>query len=298
MKKTLFVLLISLPFGAGWGGVLLAQDLLVCNDRGYKLTSEADATGDGSITYKWSENGIDMGSAYSSASITIAAGKTSNTYTYVRKASSASCSEVESNPFTVVVLAQPDKPTVTPTVAAVCFGADVEFTASGAGAGATYSWSGASGAVSGTGDGTYTLTSPAVGTPQVQAAASVTYTSGTLTPKVCVSTLSAAASAQVKPLPVVTPNATYAWCGTNDMTALGVTVTASDNPVTADSITWYDAPTDGSSIETGDTYDPRPLTSTTSYYVGAVYDGCASNGRTTVTATVNLHEGSIGGAEI
>jgi hypothetical protein len=76
-----------------------------------------------------------------------------------------------------------------------------------------------------------------------------------------------------------------------------VTITASGDPVTADSITWYDALNGGDTVTTGDTYDPRPLTSTTSYYVGAVYDGCPSTGRTTVTATVNLHEGSIGGQE-
>jgi hypothetical protein len=296
MKKTLFVLLISLPFGEGWGGVLLAQtpNLLVCDTKGYTLTSVADASGAG-LTYEWYENNVAIDNS-NTASITIAAGKTAGVYTYVRKASSTDCAtEVASNPFVVVVWA-PTAPTVTPSAVEVCYGTNVEFTASGSEAGATYSWTGASGIASGTDKNIYTLTNPGTGTQGVQAAASVTYEAGTMT-KVCVSTLSAAVSTTVKPLPVVTPNAAYAWCGTSVMTALKVDVTAGGAPVTADSITWYEAATGDDTVTTGDTYDPRPLTSTTSYYVGATYDGCASNGRTIVTATVNLHEGSIGGQE-
>jgi hypothetical protein len=301
MKKTLFVLLISLPFGEGWGGVLLAQtpDLLVCNDKGYNLTSVAPATGVGTITYKWYENGSIL-TGEEGLTLTIAAGKTSNTYTYVRKASSASCTDVDSNPFTVVVLAQPAKPTVTPTSAAVCEGADVEFTASGAGAGATYSWTGASGAASGIGDGTYTLNSPATGTTsQVKATASIFYDINSMT-KTCVSVISDAGTATVKPLPVVTsPDAPYVWCGTSALSAMVVVVTAGGSPVTGSAtIDWYSTSSGGTSLYTGASYTLGALPTTlVSYHVGATYDGCSSNGRTEVTAT-GLNEGEISGAEI
>jgi hypothetical protein len=304
MKKTLFVLLISLPFGEGWGGVLLAQtpDLLVCDDKGYNLTSVNDATGVGTITYKWYENGSDMGSSYNTASISIPATERGvGTYTYVRKASSASCTDVDSNPFVVHVLAQPAKPTVTPTLAAVCFGADVEFTASGGGTGATYSWTGASGAVSGTDNSTYTLSSPAVGpTSQVKATASIFHNISGLT-KTCVSVISNdAGTATVKPVPVVTaPDAPYVWCGTTALSAMEVVVTADGSPVTGTAtITWYEAATGDDTVTTGASYTPLALPTTlVSYHVGATYDGCPSNGRTEVTAT-GLNEGSITGAEI
>jgi hypothetical protein len=306
MKKTLFVLLISLLFGEGWGGVLLAQtpNLLVCDDKGYKLTSDVPATGAGDITYEWHEGVGGTFTAISSsnmASISFtAAQKSPNTYSYVRTAASESCTAVASDTFTVIVLAQPAVPTVTPTLAAVCYGTNVEFTASGAGTGATYSWTGASGAASGDGNGTYTFTSPATGTLEVQASASITHNIGDLTPKVCVSTLSTVASATVKPLPeVAAPKDSYVWCGTSNLSAMAVVVTAGGSTVTESAtITWYDAVTAGNTLDTGASYTPPALpTELTSYFVGAVYDGCASANRTEVTAT-GLNEGSIGGEEI
>jgi hypothetical protein len=256
----------------------------------------------GTITYKWYENDIDMGADYNTASITLAAAARGvGTYSYVRKASSASCSEVDSNPFVVQVLAQPDKPTVTPILAAVCYGADVEFTASGSGAGATYSWTG-SGAASGTGDGTYTLTTPAVGpTSAVYATASIFYDINSMT-KTCVSVTSDAGTATVKPLPEVTaPGTPYVWCGTSNLSAMVVVVTAGGATVTDETpttIDWYSTSSGGTSLYTGASYTPTTMPTTlTSYYVGAEYDGCTSANLTEVTAT-GLDEGEISGEEI
>jgi hypothetical protein len=92
--------------------VLLAQTpLQVCVNQGYALTSVSAADGVGTITYKWYEstNGGAMTEISGSASsLSKPEGKgTPGTYTYVRKATSASCSDVASNTFTVVVNAVP-----------------------------------------------------------------------------------------------------------------------------------------------------------------------------------------------
>jgi hypothetical protein len=301
MKKTLFVLLISLLFGEGWGGVLLAQtpNLLVCNNKGYRLTSDVDASGVG-VTYEWLENGISLGDGYTSASITIAAGKPANTYTYVRKASSTAedCNPVLSNSYTVVVFAQPTKPIV--TAPAVCLGSDVVFTVSGAGADTTYSWSGMTGGTpSGPGGSILTFSGLTAGTTlPVYATASITYTDT----KACTSLASATATATVKPLPVVAPADTYTWCGTGTMVPLVVTVMAGTATVTGATINWYEDEDHEAPVNdaTDYTYNPGFLTETKSYYVTATatHENCESTTNTTVTATVNLNEGSIGGEEI
>jgi hypothetical protein len=302
MKKNVIVIMASLCGACPALAQDPTPDLLVCDDKGYNLTSVTPATGVGTITYKWYENDIDMGSSYNTASIALAAADRGvGTYSYVRKATSPSCTEVESNPFVVQVLARPDKPTVTPTSSAVCFGADVEFTASGGGTGATYSWSGATGTASGTGDDTYTLTTPAVGpTSAVYATASKFYDINSMT-KTCVSVISNdAGTATVKPVPEVTaPGTPYVWCGTSNLSAMEVVVTADGSPVTGSAIIdWYEASTGGTSLHTGASYTLSAIPTTLkSYFVGATYDGCPSNGRTEVTAT-GLNEGEISGAEI
>lgn len=50
---------------------------------------------------------------------------------------------------------------------------------------------------------------------------------------------------------------------------------------------WYTVSNGGTPVYTGDTLRTGPLTATTTYYVEALNNGCASNGRSQVTVTVN-----------
>ena len=92
--------------GLGWGLLLfllaaafpaLAQGpptvhLLVCDDKGFQLTSEENASGSGEIAYEWFENGSTLGSSYNTAAISFsAADRGEGTYSYVRQATNSSC---------------------------------------------------------------------------------------------------------------------------------------------------------------------------------------------------------------
>ena len=239
--------------GLGWGLLLfllaaafpaLAQDppvhLLVCDDKGFQLTSEEDASGSGEIAYEWFENGSPLASSYNTAAISFsAADRGEGTYSYVRRATNSSCT-VTSNTFTVVVL----KPTV-PEIAVTdaCHNIDgLKFTIDPA-ANTTYTWTlvtGEPGTASGDDNSTYTVSSSETFTTSVKAAASVTYNIGTLDPKVCVSAFSEAALGKVNPVPTVAQVGDGLFCSSDDVTTLTVQVkvngTVQSSGVT---ITWY-----------------------------------------------------------
>jgi hypothetical protein len=284
--------------------VALAQtpDLRVCDDKGYKLTSTADAVGISPVTYEWYENGQSLGEDYASNEISFdAAEKGAGTYVYVRKATNAECNtEVSSNTFTVVVLAAP-VPTINVSTAAVCQnGTAVEFSIAPA-ANTTYTWEGTAGTPGGDDRSTYTVGTGTPGNIQVRAKASVFYAAlDALGAKTCESDLSTTASATVNPLPVVIPTGTFAQCGGGAF-PLSVTVTAGGSDVTTVStITWYSDAGGTTPVETGASYTTPSQTTSISYYVGAVVTttSCASASLTKVDATVNLYEGEISGEEI
>jgi hypothetical protein len=284
----------------------LAQtpDLLVCSDKGYTLTSTADATA--GATYKWLEKVNDVAFAEVSGETGVSlhrnAKDNAGTYAYVRVAFSEDCTEgVSSNTFTVVVL-KPTVPVINVVTAAVCQNAgDLTFTLPTAD-NTTYTWSGATGNTTGDDKSTYTVSGAAYGTKEVLATASVLYTVGGQE-KTCTSALSEAASAIVNPLPVVANISDYEECGSGEK-ELEVEVTAGDATVTGTaSITWYaDNDTGSTKLKTGvgyATYSPELIASAT-YYVGAEYTDnaitCPSAAPLTpVTATINLYEGTIGG---
>jgi hypothetical protein len=168
----------------------------------------------------------------------------------------------------------------------------------------TYSWTSESGTENGTPTGddnsTYTVSGSVFGTKQVRAAASVTYNVGAKGPKTCASTFSDVASAIVNPLPVVTPADVFTYCGSGTF-PLSVTVATGESDVTsAATIKWYSNNDTGSTqLETGANYTTETLTASATYYVGAVVNAtsCPSASLTPVTATVNLYEGVIDGAE-
>jgi hypothetical protein len=281
----------------------LAQDpgLLVCRDRGYTLTSTADAAGASAVTYTWYENGSPVDQS-NTTTLSIAAGtKNAGTYRYVRKAASDDCADVSSNTFTVVVL-QPEAPVINVSAAAVCRDAgDLVFTVAPA-ANTTYSWSGEPGTPAGDDRSTYTVSGASTGAKAVQATATVYYEVNSLQ-KTCTSILSEVASAVVHPLPAVAQTGTAAFCGGGTHT-LGVEVTVAGNSVPEGevTITWYSDDA-GTNVAAGSgnaaSYTTPNLTASASYYVGATVNatGCAAAGLTRVDATVNLYEGAIGGRE-
>jgi gliding motility-associated-like protein len=73
---------------------------------------------------------------------------------------------------------------------------------------------------------------------------------------------------------------------TNDRTCTGGSVSLSAT-VTEGEIYWYDALVDGNLVFTGDTFITPLLTSSTTYYVAASPEGCATSGRIAVEAIVD-----------
>ena len=296
MKKVLFFIYCSLFIGLA---PCLAQDLLVCNSKGFTLKSDAAANSVKQVSYKWYEGNTEQ-TGQSDATRHIDAGKAPGTYQYVRKAFSEDCTEgVPSNTFTVVVL-EPATPTISVTPETVCYGAgNVVFSISEAD-NTTYTWTkvaGDNGAASGGKNGSYTLSSPSANTHTVKATATVAYTVGVLT-KSCTSGYSAEKSAVVYPLPEVSPTGTFARCGAGTLT-LSVTASAGGS---SDGITvkWYGENDDSkNALQTGLTYAPTLTAQTANYYVGAVVDvtGCKAASLTEVTATINVLPGTIGGQE-
>jgi hypothetical protein len=63
-------------------------------------------------------------------------------------------------------------------------------------------------------------------------------------------------------------------------------------------IDWYDAATGGTLLWTGNTFTTPTITASTTYYAQARYTATGYvSAKVPVTATVNLHEGMIGGRE-
>ena len=96
------LLLLLLPLAG------MAQDLTVCANQGFMLTSKADAQSiSGGVTYTWyvSKDGGAASSITDSntPSLTVVDGKEAGTYAYVRMVASDACSDVPSNTFTVAV---------------------------------------------------------------------------------------------------------------------------------------------------------------------------------------------------
>ena len=85
-------------------------------------------------------------------------------------------------------------------------------------------------------------------------------------------------SATIKPVPVVNSTIPSSRCDAGSVT-LSATSSLGD-------VLWYAAPTGGSVLFTGNSYTTPPISSTTSFYAEAVFNGCTSLTRTPVVATV------------
>ncbi|MBW0178476.1 gliding motility-associated C-terminal domain-containing protein [Sediminibacterium sp.] len=167
---------------------------------------------------------------------------------------------------TVTVNAIPTAPTASGTT--ICAGQTASLLATGAG-GSSFQW--------------FDVASG--GTPLVSTAA---YTTAALTTSTtyyvqalnsgCVGPRTAV-TVTVNPIPANPTIAGAAICSGNSTT---LTATAPGG-----TYVWWDAPTLGTSINTGIAYNTGTLTTTTTYYVETTVNGCASAGRTPVTVTVN-----------
>ena len=78
--------------------------------------------------------------------------------------------------------------------------------------------------------------------------------------------------------PSITSTTPSSICGSGTVT-LGATASAG-------TIHWYDVPTGGSSIGTGNSFTTPSISVTTTYYVDATDNGCTTGSRTSVVATV------------
>ena len=82
------------------------------------------------------------------------------------------------------------------------------------------------------------------------------------------------------PNPTITSAVSNSRCGEGT-----VTLTAAADSGT---VSWYDAPTGGSLVATGNSFTTPSLTSTTTYYVEATNGTCPSISRTPITATISV----------
>jgi gliding motility-associated-like protein len=83
---------------------------------------------------------------------------------------------------------------------------------------------------------------------------------------------------------VILPNPTVT--AGNQTICSGSTATLTVTPADGTTITWYDAPTGGTALLTGNTFTTPALTATTTYYIQVSRDGCANLIRIPVTVTV------------
>ena len=82
------------------------------------------------------------------------------------------------------------------------------------------------------------------------------------------------------PNPTITSAVSNSRCGEGT-----VTLTAAADSGT---VSWYDAPTGGSLVATGNSFTTPSLTATTTYYVEATNGTCPSISRTPITATISV----------
>ncbi|MFQ3173205.1 MAG: gliding motility-associated-like protein, partial [Flavobacterium sp.] len=94
----------------------------------------------------------------------------------------------------------------------------------------------------------------------------------------CTSTTRTPVIATVNVSPTVSSTSPSSVCGSGSGT-LGATASAGN-------INWYEVPTGGAPLSTGNSFTTPSINSTTTYYAEAISNGCKSPTRTAVTATV------------
>lgn len=236
-----------------------SQSPATCYGTRANLTAESSPTG----TYAW-YTAATGGTPISTSNVFQTPVLTSNTTYYVEH-TTGSCTSGRT-PVTVIVNPAPDAPVV-PDGPVICNGSSASLTATSAQAG-TFQWftaaTGGNALFSGN-----TFTTPAL-------TATTTYYVQT-TVGTCISDRSAITVTVLDAIPVPTAPGTTACSGTS------ATLTATGSP---DDYEWYDQPTGGNLLITGNTYVTPELTANATYYVQSTANGCGSP-RVAVTVQVN-----------
>ncbi|PWK70868.1 gliding motility-associated-like protein [Mucilaginibacter oryzae] len=237
-----------------------SQSPSTCYGTSITLTADANPTG----SYAWYTTAA--GGTPVSASNSFPTPVLTNTTTYYVQHSDGGCTS-ERTAITVTVIPAPEQPVVSEGPI-ICYGAQVTLTATSA-SGNIIQW----------------FTTKTGGAP--------VFTGGNfLTPQLTKNTtyyaeVSDAGGCRSERVPVTVtvldaiPEPVVA---TSPVCAgTSVTLTATGSP---DDYEWYDQPTGGNLLITGDTYVTPELATTTIYYVQSIANGCASP-RKAVTITVN-----------
>ena len=106
-----------------------------------------------------------------------------------------------------------------------------------------------------------------------------TYYRAYATSAVCPASYSNTVTITVNTTPTLTSTTGASICGTGTLTLQATTASGIIN--------WYAASTGGASLGTGTSYTTPSLSTTTTYYVSVTNNGCSSNPRTAVVATVS-----------
>lgn len=96
----------------------------------------------------------------------------------------------------------------------------------------------------------------------------------------CPNTPRTAITATINTTPTITSTAPASRCDSGTVT-LGAIASAG-------TINWYDAPTAGTLLGTGNSFTTPSIATTTTYYIDATASGCTTPTRTVITATVNI----------
>jgi hypothetical protein len=122
-------------------------------------------------------------------------------------------------------------------------------------------------------------TSTTLSAAQMGTLNSTRYYRASYTNGACPSSVSTTVTITVTSSPTLTSTSGASICGTGTVT---LQATAA-----AGTINWYSASTGGASLGTGTSYTTPSIASTTTYYVDVTNNGCTSNPRTAVVATIN-----------
>jgi gliding motility-associated-like protein len=228
---------------------------------GYTYNYYTAATGGASLA---------TGTSYTTAVLT------ANTTYYVDATNSGGCTSDTRTAVTITIATPPAAPNAGTTGTAVCSGSETTITATSTDPTATISWfaNAAGGTALSTGNSFTTPVLTGTTTYYAEADNSTGCPSATRTP----------VTVTVSPMP---DPAIAGTGGTSICTNTATTITATSTDATA-TITWYDSPTGGNLLATGNSYTTPVLTVNTTYYAQVTNTtGCTSATRTPVTVTVN-----------
>jgi gliding motility-associated-like protein len=224
-----------------------SQSPVTCYGTSATLTADASPTG----TYAW-YTAATGGTPISTTNIFQTPVLTSNTTYYVEHTTGSCISD--RTPVTVTITSAPDAPVV-PDGPIICNGSSTSLTATST-QGGTFQWFTAAtgGNAIFSGD---TFITPAL-------TATTTYYVQT-TVGTCISDRSAITVTVLDAIPAPTAPGATTCSGTS------ATLTATGSP---DDYEWYDQPTGGNLLITGNTYVTPELTANTTYYVQSIANGC------------------------